>query len=127
MPAYWVARSKINNPVEYRKYTDRVPEIIARFGGKVLARGGRYLKQQRHQHGRGGQLEQNGHTKRTSSIHKTSAQAGPPMARSDAGVPRPRARPRCQAAQAGGPPFRGWTPIAQPLHPTSPYRRSQLR
>jgi uncharacterized protein (DUF1330 family) len=42
MPAYWVARSRINDPVAYRKYTDRVPEIIARFGGKVLARGGRY-------------------------------------------------------------------------------------
>ena len=42
MPAYWVARSKINDPAEYRKYTDRVPAIIARFGGKVLARGGRY-------------------------------------------------------------------------------------
>lgn len=42
MPAYWVARSKINDPVEYKKYTDRVPPIIARFGGKVLARGGRY-------------------------------------------------------------------------------------
>jgi uncharacterized protein (DUF1330 family) len=42
MPAYWIARCKINDPVEYKKYTDRVPEIIARFGGKVLARGGRY-------------------------------------------------------------------------------------
>ena len=42
MTAYWVARSKINDPVEYRKYTDRVPAIIARYGGKVLARGGRY-------------------------------------------------------------------------------------
>jgi uncharacterized protein (DUF1330 family) len=42
MTAYWVARSKINDPVEYKKYTDRVPAIIARFGGKVLARGGRY-------------------------------------------------------------------------------------
>ena len=42
MPAYWVARSKVNDPVEYKKYTDRVPAIIARFGGKVLARGGRY-------------------------------------------------------------------------------------
>jgi uncharacterized protein (DUF1330 family) len=42
MAAYWVARSKINDPVEYKKYTDRVPEIIARFGGKVLARGGEY-------------------------------------------------------------------------------------
>jgi len=42
MPAYWVARSKINDPVEYKKYTDLVPAIIAKYGGKVLARGGRY-------------------------------------------------------------------------------------
>ncbi len=42
MPAYWVARSKINNPVEYKKYTDRVPGILAKYGGKVLARGGRF-------------------------------------------------------------------------------------
>jgi uncharacterized protein (DUF1330 family) len=42
MPAYWVARSKINDPVAYKKYTDRVPGIIAKFGGKVLARGGRF-------------------------------------------------------------------------------------
>src|SRR6185503_17732614 len=42
MPAYWVARSKVNDPVEYKKYTDRVPAIIAKFGGKVLARGGDY-------------------------------------------------------------------------------------
>lgn len=42
MPAYWVARAKINDPVEYKKYTDLVPEIIAKYGGKVLARGGDY-------------------------------------------------------------------------------------
>ena len=42
MPAYWVARAKINDPVEYKKYTDQVPAIIRKFGGKVLARGGRY-------------------------------------------------------------------------------------
>lgn len=42
MPAYWVARSKINDPVAYKRYTDRVPAIIARYGGKVLARGGRH-------------------------------------------------------------------------------------
>src|SRR4029079_1019888 len=42
MPAYWVARSKVNDPVEYKKYTDFVPGIIAKFGGKVLARGGRF-------------------------------------------------------------------------------------
>jgi uncharacterized protein (DUF1330 family) len=42
MAAYWLARCKINDPVEYKKYTDLVPGIIAKFGGKVLARGGRY-------------------------------------------------------------------------------------
>lgn len=42
MPAYWIARSKITDPVEYKKYTDRVPGIIQKFGGKVLARGGKY-------------------------------------------------------------------------------------
>ncbi len=42
MPAYWVARAKINDPVEYKKYTDLVPAIIRKHGGKVLARGGRY-------------------------------------------------------------------------------------
>ncbi len=42
MPAYWIARAKINDPVEYKRYTDLVPEIIAKYGGKVLARGGNY-------------------------------------------------------------------------------------
>jgi uncharacterized protein (DUF1330 family) len=42
MPAYWLARCKINDPVDYKRYTDQVPGIIARFGGKVLARGGRF-------------------------------------------------------------------------------------
>jgi uncharacterized protein (DUF1330 family) len=42
MPAYWVARARIDDPVEYKKYTDRVPKIIRNHGGRVLARGGRY-------------------------------------------------------------------------------------
>ena len=42
MAAYWVARARIDDPVAYKKYTDRVPAIIASHGGKVLARGGRY-------------------------------------------------------------------------------------
>jgi uncharacterized protein (DUF1330 family) len=42
MSAYWVARSKVNDPVEYKKYTDLVPAIIAKYQGKVLARGGKY-------------------------------------------------------------------------------------
>ncbi len=42
MPAYWLARSKINDPVEYKKYTDLDGDIVQRHGGKVLARGGRF-------------------------------------------------------------------------------------
>ncbi len=40
MPAYWVARSKVIEPVAYKRYTDKVPGIIAKHGGEVLARGG---------------------------------------------------------------------------------------
>ncbi|MBL8383310.1 MAG: DUF1330 domain-containing protein [Burkholderiales bacterium] len=42
MPAYWIARARIDDPVEYKKYTDQVPRIIAPYGAKVLARGGKY-------------------------------------------------------------------------------------
>jgi uncharacterized protein (DUF1330 family) len=42
MSAYWVARSRIIDPIDYKKYTDLVPDIVARHGGKVLARGGRF-------------------------------------------------------------------------------------
>lgn len=42
MPAYWLARSRIYDAVEYKKYTDRVPAIVARFKGKVLSRGAKY-------------------------------------------------------------------------------------
>jgi uncharacterized protein (DUF1330 family) len=42
MPAYWMARSRIDDPVEYKKYTDPLPALFARYGAKVLARGGRY-------------------------------------------------------------------------------------
>ena len=42
MPAYWVARSKVNDPEQYKKYTDLVPGIMAKYGGKILARGGRF-------------------------------------------------------------------------------------
>ena len=42
MVAYWVARAKINDPVEYGKYADRVPGILAKYDGRILARGGDY-------------------------------------------------------------------------------------
>ena len=37
-----MARVKVNDPVAYKRYTDQVPGIIAKFGGKVLTRGGRF-------------------------------------------------------------------------------------
>ena len=42
MVAYWVARAKVNNPDQYKKYTDLVPGILEKFGGKILARGGKF-------------------------------------------------------------------------------------
>ena len=42
MAAYWISRCVVNDPVQYKKYTDRVTAIIAAHGGRVLARGGRY-------------------------------------------------------------------------------------
>jgi uncharacterized protein (DUF1330 family) len=41
MSAYWVGRAKIFDGAEYKKYADLAPAIIARHGGKFLARGGR--------------------------------------------------------------------------------------
>ena len=42
MPAYWLARARITDPATYKKYTDQVPAIVERHGGRILARGGRY-------------------------------------------------------------------------------------
>ncbi|CAM5182162.1 hypothetical protein CDEF62S_01702 [Castellaniella defragrans] len=42
MPGYWVARSRVIDPAEYKKYTDLVPEILEKYHGKVLSRGARY-------------------------------------------------------------------------------------
>jgi len=42
MPAYWLSRCRIDDPVQYKRYTDLVPAIVAAHGGRVLARGGRY-------------------------------------------------------------------------------------
>ena len=42
MPAYWIAHAKINDPVEYKKYTDPLPDIFKKYGARILARGGRH-------------------------------------------------------------------------------------
>jgi uncharacterized protein (DUF1330 family) len=42
MVAYWVARSKVNNADEYKKYTEQVPGVLQKFDGKIPARGGKF-------------------------------------------------------------------------------------
>jgi uncharacterized protein (DUF1330 family) len=42
MPAYWIARALVKDATQYKRYTDRVPAIVAAHGGRVLARGGRF-------------------------------------------------------------------------------------
>ncbi len=41
MVAYWVARSKVNDLEQYKKYADLAPAIIGKFGGTFLKRGGK--------------------------------------------------------------------------------------
>lgn len=40
MPAYWIARASIVDPSRYARYATAVPPVLARYGGRILARGG---------------------------------------------------------------------------------------
>jgi uncharacterized protein (DUF1330 family) len=40
MSAYIIGRIKVSDPVQYSEYTKVTPAIIARFGGRFIARGG---------------------------------------------------------------------------------------
>lgn len=40
MPGYIIARVEVTDPDQYRKYTARTPEVIARYGGRFIVRGG---------------------------------------------------------------------------------------
>jgi uncharacterized protein (DUF1330 family) len=42
MPAYLMARCKVSDPVEYKKYSDLAPAIVKKYGGKVMSKAGRY-------------------------------------------------------------------------------------
>ena len=42
MTAYWLARSKVKDPTRYKRYTDLVPGILEKYGGKPLSRGGKF-------------------------------------------------------------------------------------
>ena len=37
MPAYWIARSRIDDPVAYKRYTDLVPGIIKQHESEALS------------------------------------------------------------------------------------------
>ena len=40
MPAYLIARIEVTDWERYRHYTAATPEVIARFGGRFIVRGG---------------------------------------------------------------------------------------
>ena len=41
MPAgYVIAQLKVTNPEKYKEYVEKVPEVIKKYGGEYLARGG---------------------------------------------------------------------------------------
>jgi uncharacterized protein (DUF1330 family) len=42
MAAYLIARSRIHNAAAYKRYTDEVPALVKKYGGKFLARGTPY-------------------------------------------------------------------------------------
>ena len=42
MPAYWVARGKVNDPAGVQKIHRSGAADLAKYGGKPLARGGRF-------------------------------------------------------------------------------------
>jgi len=39
MPAYVISMMTVNNPETYKKYTDRTPPTVKKYGGKFLTRG----------------------------------------------------------------------------------------
>jgi uncharacterized protein (DUF1330 family) len=39
---YWIAHVTVTDPVNYPKYRDAAGKAIAAYGGRFLARGGRY-------------------------------------------------------------------------------------
>ncbi len=41
MTAYWVFQVNVSDPEGYEEYKKRTPPILAKHGGKFLARGGR--------------------------------------------------------------------------------------
>ncbi len=43
MAAYFIVRAVVHDPVAYREYASRSPGVLAAFGGRHIARGGRVV------------------------------------------------------------------------------------
>ena len=43
MPAYIIARVDVTDWSRYREYTKATPEVIARYGGRFIVRGGQII------------------------------------------------------------------------------------
>jgi uncharacterized protein (DUF1330 family) len=42
MPAYLLVQTELDDPEAFEEYRRRAPDLIARFGGEYLVRGGRF-------------------------------------------------------------------------------------
>lgn len=43
MAAYFIVRAEVHDPVAYEAYASRSPAVLARHGGRHIARGGRVV------------------------------------------------------------------------------------
>jgi len=43
MPAYWMARVNVTDEAAYGEYAKRAGPALAKYGGRFLARGGRFV------------------------------------------------------------------------------------
>lgn len=43
MPAYFIVRAQVHDAVAYQEYARRSPAVLAKFGGRHIARGGRVV------------------------------------------------------------------------------------
>lgn len=43
MAAYFIVRAVVHDPAAFQEYADRSPGVLAKFGGRHIARGGRVI------------------------------------------------------------------------------------
>ena len=43
MAAYFIVRAEVHDPIAYQAYASRSPGVLARYGGRHIARGGKVV------------------------------------------------------------------------------------